>query len=61
MTEKELAENLKSVSKKILNEMRGIEYFIKNNTTGEIATNTDYKTLNDFKENDKNRKNSNYT
>ena len=51
MTEKELAENLKSVSKKILNEMRGIEYFIKNNTTGEIATNTDYKTLNDFKEN----------
>ena len=51
MTEKELAENLKSESKKILNEMRGIEYFIKNNTTGEIATNTDYKTLNDFKEN----------
>lgn len=51
MTEKELAENLKSESKIILNEMRGIEYFIKNNTTGEITTNTDYKTLNDFKEN----------
>ena len=51
MTEKELAENLKSESKKILKEMRGIEYFIKNNTTGEITTNTDYKTLNDFKEN----------
>ena len=51
MTEKELAENLKSESKIILNEMRGIEYFIKNNTTGEIVTNTDYKTLNDFKEN----------
>ena len=51
MTEKELAENLKSESKIILNEMRGIEYFIKNNTTGEITTNSDYKTLNDFKEN----------
>ena len=51
MTEKEFAENLKSESKKILKGMRGIEYFIKNNTTGEITTNTDYKTLNDFKEN----------
>lgn len=51
MTEKELAENLKSESKIILNEMRGIEYFIKNNTTGEITTNTDYKTLNSFKKN----------
>ena len=51
MTEKELAENLKSKSKKILKEMRGIEYFIKNNTTGEIVTNTNYKTLNSFKKN----------
>ena len=51
MTEKELAENLKSESKKILKEMRGIEYFIKNNTTGEIVTNTNYKTLNSFKKN----------
>ena len=51
MTEKELAENLKSESKIILNEMRGIEYFIKNNTTGEIVTNTNYKTLNSFKKN----------
>ena len=33
--------------------MRGIEYFIKNNTTGEIVTNTDYKTLNNFKKNAK--------
>ena len=33
--------------------MRGIEYFIKNNTTGEITTNTDYKTLNNFKKNAK--------
>ena len=53
MTEKEFAENLKSESKKILKDMRGIEYFIKNNTTGEIVTNTDYKTLNNFKKNAK--------
>ena len=53
MTEKEFAEKLKSESKKILKDMRGIEYFIKNNTTGEIVTNTDYKTLNNFKKNAK--------
>ena len=53
MTEREFATNLKKESKKILKEMRGIEYFIKNNTTGEIVTNTDYKTLNNFKKNAK--------
>ena len=53
MTEREFATNLKKESKKILKEMRGIEYFIKNNTTGDIVTNTDYKTLNNFKKNAK--------
>ena len=45
MTERELAENLKAESKKILTEVRGLDYFIINNSTGEIVTNTDYKTL----------------
>ena len=53
MTERELAENLKAESKKILTEVRGIDYFIINNSTGEIVTNTDYKTLSNFKENAK--------
>ena len=37
MTEKEFAEKLKSESKNILKDMRGIEYFIKNNPTGELV------------------------
>ncbi|MDO5010752.1 MAG: sensor histidine kinase [Intestinibacter bartlettii] len=53
MTERELAENLKAESKKILTEVRGIDYFIINNSTGETVTNTDYKTLSNFKENAK--------
>lgn len=53
ITEKEFAKNIKSESKKILKNIRGIDYFVVNNTTGEIITNTDYKTISKFKKNAK--------
>lgn len=53
ITERDFAQNLKNESTKILKNMSGIDYFVINNSTGQIKTNTKYESLNNFKKNAK--------